>query len=484
MILTILAIPVILALLAQLIRDRRAFSILNIFGHAATLGLCLRLTFDFASGKIAQTTFSIFYLDSLSAFFLTLTGFIAFCAALYSHGYIKHEVNQAIITERKARGYYSLFNLFVFTMLVVPSVANLGLVWAAIEMTTLVSAFLVGFHNSRHSVEAAWKYIIICSVGISLALLGIILLYYTVLLHGASRTLDWTTINTLAVKLDPKILKIAFVFIFIGFGTKAGIAPMHNWLPDAHSQSPSPISAMLSGVLLKASLYAVIRVFGILSRAGQAQFCQSLFIFFGLLSLGLAAGFILAQKDIKRLLAYSSVEHVGICLLGLGFGPLAALGALLHIANHAATKSLMFFGAGNVVALYGTNNKNLIRGVINTLPFTGIMLLLGSFALAGSPPFSVFLSELWILNAGFSLGKTKLVALALLFMAIAFAGIIMHFSRIIFGRKPENIAAEPEPWSAKLAFIALLGPMLVFGLYLPNGLQKFLGECTRIIFGT
>jgi hydrogenase-4 component F len=350
-------------------------------------------------------------------------------------------------------------------------------------MTTLVSAFLVGFHNSRHSVEAAWKYIIICSVGISLALLGIILLYYTVMLNGSSRTLDWPAINALASSLDPKILKIAFVFIFIGFGTKAGIAPMHNWLPDAHSQSPSPISAMLSGVLLKASLYAVIRVFGVLSRCGQAQFAQSLFVFFGLLSLGLAAGFILAQKDIKRLLAYSSVEHVGICLLGLGFGPIGCIGALLHMANHAATKSLMFFGAGNVVALYGTNNKNLIRGVMKTLPFTGVALLLGSFALAGSPPFSIFLSELWILNAGFSLGQTKLVALALLFLAIAFAGIVMHFSRIIFGRKPEHVEAEPESLSSKLAFILLLGFMLILGIYLPSGLQKFLSSCGQIIFG-
>lgn len=483
MIIAILFIPLLLALLAQLIPSRRTISILNIVGHAIVLGLCLRLTFDFASGKIAQAVFSIFYLDSLSAFFLALTAFIAFCASLYSRSYIAREVEHNLITERKARAYYSLFNLFVFTMLVVPSVANLGLVWAAIEMTTLVSAFLVGFHNNRHSVEAAWKYIIICSVGISLALLGIILLYYSVKLTCSCRTLDWPAINALASHLDPRILKLSFVFIFIGFGTKAGIAPMHNWLPDAHSQSPSPVSAMLSGVLLKASLYAVIRVFGIMSRANQAQFAQSLFVFFGLLSLGLAAGFILAQKDIKRLLAYSSVEHVGICLLGLGFGPLGCLGALLHMANHAATKSLMFFGAGNVVALYGTNNKNLIRGVLKTLPFTGTALLLGAFALAGSPPFSIFLSELLVLNAGFSLGKTAFVVLALLFMAIAFAGIIMHFSRIIFGRKPEHITPEPEAFSSKAALAILLAFMLFLGVSLPLGLQRFLQDCTRIIFG-
>jgi hydrogenase-4 component F len=240
---------------------------------------------------------------------------------------------------------------------------------------------------------------------------------------------------------------------------------------------------MLSGVLLKASLYALIRVFGILSRAGQARFAQDLFVFFGLLSLGLAAGFILAQKDIKRLLAYSSVEHVGICLLGLGFGPPGCLGALLHMANHAATKSLMFFGAGNVAALYGTNNKNLIRGVLKALPFTGVMLLLGSFALAGSPPFSIFLSELLVLNAGFSFGKLTLTAAALLFMCIAFAGIIAHFSRIIFGRRPERIAVTAEPFSSKAALAILLAFMLFLGLYLPPGLQRFLRDCTRIIFG-
>jgi len=483
MLFAILSIPLILALLSALIPCRRTISVLNIIGHAVVLGLCLRLAFIFAAGQPLTQPSSFFYLDSLSVFFLCLTAFIAFCAALYSRAYISHEVEKGIISERKARAYYSLFDLFVFTMLVVPAVKSLGLVWVAIEMTTLVSAFLVGFHNSRHSLEAAWKYIIICSVGISLALLGIILLYYTVMLSAASRTLDWPAINSVAAGLDPRILKIAFVFIFIGFGTKAGIAPMHNWLPDAHSQSPSPISAMLSGVLLKVSLYAVIRVFGILSRAGQAQFAQDLFVFFGLLSLGLAAGFILAQKDIKRLLAYSSVEHVGICLLGLGFGPLACVGALLHIANHAVTKSLMFFGAGNVVSLYGTNNKNLIRGVLKTLPFTGTALLLGAFALAGSPPFSIFLSELWILNAGFSVGHSKLVALALLFMCIAFAGIIMHFSRIIFGKKPEHITPEHESWSTKFAFVILIAAMFALGIYLPNGLQKFLTDCSRIIFG-
>ncbi|PJC47628.1 MAG: hydrogenase 4 subunit F, partial [Candidatus Omnitrophica bacterium CG_4_9_14_0_2_um_filter_42_8] len=260
------------------------------------------------------------YLDALSAFFIFVISVVAFAAALYSVGYIRKDIEKGIISEKKARVYYILFNLFCCSMLFVPAVNNLGILWVAIEMTTLISAFLVGFYNSKESVEAAWKYIIICSVGIIFALLGTILFYYAFSLSGGTRSLNWSIIAAGAANMDKNILKVAFIFILVGYGTKAGLAPMHTWLPDAHSQAVSPISALLSGVLLKTAIYAILR-FGIIIIKGVGfAYFSNLMILFGMISLAISCGFILVQKDLKRLLAYHSVEHVGIISIGLGIG--------------------------------------------------------------------------------------------------------------------------------------------------------------------
>ncbi|MCX5710229.1 MAG: proton-conducting transporter membrane subunit [Candidatus Omnitrophica bacterium] len=361
---------------------------------------------------------------------------------------------------------------------------NLGMLWVAIEMTTLISAFLVGFYNSKESVEAAWKYIIICSVGIIFALLGTILFSYAFSNSGLSKSLNFSDMASVAHMLDKNILKIAFIFILVGYGTKAGLAPMHTWLPDAHSQAVAPISALLSGVLLKTAIYAILRFGMIIIKSGEFAYFAHLMILFGAISLVISAGLILVQKDLKRLLAYSSIEHIGIITIGFGLGsPLAVAGAVLHVFNHAVTKSLMFFGAGNIVSAYKKHNMNAIRGVIKALPFTGIAVLLGVFALAGFPPFSVFISEIMIIIAAFTNGSYLVAGLLLAALSVVFGSFIYHFGKILFGNLPKGMVTQKEPLSSKLAFLFLFTLICATGIVLIFKYKDLLWLAQRLLQG-
>lgn len=461
----------------------RAFGAVNAILHLAiSVAAVFLASYVLRSGPVSF--FDFFYVDALGAFFILTISVVNFAAALYSIGYIARDVEAGMVKEKKARAYYGLFNLFAFTMYFVTVVNNLGMLWVAIEMTTLVSAFLVGFYNSKRSIEAAWKYIIICSVGITLALLGTILFYYTASRDGGITSLNWTEMAAVAGKLDPKVLKVAFLFILVGYGTKAGLVPMHTWLPDAHSQAPAPISALLSGVLLKTAIYAIIRFTSIINICIGTSYSDGLLIFFGLLSLGVSAAFIVVQKDIKRLFAYSTVEHIGVISFGLGTGSaLGLFGALFHIFNHAVTKSLMFFGAGNVVKKYKTSEMSTIRGVISAMPFTGVMLIIGAFALTGSPPFSVFFSEVMILISGFGQGFYIQSALFLLFLAIIFGAVIHHISKAAFGKRPSDVIVTGEPLSGKIAFVFLLAFMCALGFKLPALFSGLMTSAIQIIRG-
>lgn len=485
----ILGVLLFLAALSFFVRGHRALSVLNSCGHLLMLLCAVKLAWKVCSCGSALRIANIFYIDALSAFFIVIISVVNMAVALYSSGYIADDLKEGVISQRKSKAYYALFNLFALTMFLVTVLDNLGFVWVAVEMTTLVSAFLVGFYNTRQSVEAAWKYIIICSVGITLALLGTILFYYSASSQAGVNNLNWTNILAVAKQLDPKIVKLAFLFILVGYGTKAGIAPMHTWLPDAHSQAPAPISALLSGVLLKTAVYVIMRFTVIINTClGSSQYTGNLFIFFGLLSLGLSAAFILVQRDLKRLLAYSSIEHIGIITFSLGLGAPAALyGCLLHILNHAVTKTLMFFSAGRIVKAYKTHSMGLMHGVIKTLPFVGIFALLGIFALAGSVPFSIFISELIILIAAFMKGAYLSAGLFILFIAIIFAGLISHFSKILFGKpaeaEKENSLREVENFSAKLSFVFLSVFIIILGIFIPGFLSKLLVSAAAVIRG-
>jgi hydrogenase-4 component F len=483
-ILIILAIPLALSLAALFIKKTRTIESLNIAGYACALLFSIKLADSVALSKTPLNLWNFFCVDGLSAFFIFIVAFIDLACAVYAVSYLENDIADGLISPGKTGFYYFLFNIFSLSMFFVGAVNNLGLLWLAVEMTTLTSAFLVGFYNSKRSVEAAWKYIILCSVGITLALLGTILFYYTASVHGGIRTLNWTDMAAVASRLDPKILKVAFLFILIGYGTKAGLAPMHTWLPDAHSQAPTPVSALLSAVLLKTAIYAVLRFAMITGKALGTAYCSDLLLFFGILSLAVSAGFILVQKDIKRLLAYSSVEHIGIICVGLGIGgPLGLYGALLHVFNHAATKTLMFFSAGNIIKHYKTRNMHAMKGVLAAMPFTGFFALLGAFALAGSAPFSIFISELIILIAGFSAGRLWVCGLFLLFVAIIFGAVVHHFSKALFGRKPDNIAVRTEPLSVKLVFLALFAFMLFMGFKVPGFINRFINSAVAAMTG-
>ncbi len=479
-ILFILIIPFILAVLPSVVKKPKTLGVINAVGYLLVLvdSLWLILT-----SNLPVSFSKLFYIDSLSAFFILAISIVTFATALFSINYIERDLASSVISKNKARAYYMFFNIFSLSMFFVPMAKNLAFIWLAIEMTTLASAFLVGFYNTKASIEAAWKYIMICSVGIIFALFGTIVFYYAASNAGV-KSLNWPDIVSVSTHMDKNLIKIAFLFILVGYGTKAGLAPMHTWLPDAHSQAVSPISALLSGVLLKTAIYAILRFTIITNNSVGAAFSSKLFIIFALVSLGVSAGFIIIQKSIKRLLAYSSIEHVGIIFLGLGFGgAIGVYGALFHILNHAVTKPLMFFGAGNIIKKYKRDNMNMIRGVASSMPFTGVMFMLGMFALIGMPPFSIFFSELLILMAGF--GKAMFLAsgLYLFFIALIFGGILYHFGKILFGNKPEGMETAREGVSVKMAFVFLFILIVTLGMAMPVFLNKIILSSVAILGG-
>jgi hydrogenase-4 component F len=483
-ILLLLAIPLMLAMVTWPIKRIKTIVYVTSFGHFINLLICCDMVYEFIAHGHVLSVFNIFYADSLSVLFILTISIVSFAASLYSQGFIAQDLCRRLISKRKSKMYYILFDLFIFSMLLATTVNNVGLMWVSIEITTLISTFLVGFYNTKNSVEAAWKYIIICSVGIILALLGTIIFSYALAFSSGTRSLNWTDMMAVASKLDANMVKVAFIFILVGYGTKAGIAPMHTWLPDAHSQAVSPASAMLSGLLLKTSVYAILRFAIITGKCVGYSYSGNLMLVLGLISLAVAAGLILVQRDIKRLLAYSSIEHIGLIMVGIGLGSgLSIFGALFHVFNHAMTKSLMFFGAGNIVSAYNKHKISHIKGVIKTMPFTGTMFLLGTFAIAGFPPFSIFRSEIIILAAAFLNGAYIPAALTLLFIVTVFAALVYHFGAMLFGKKPDNMPPVSEQLSIEFCFIILLTIICVTGIVIPGPLNKLLMDAAAIVKG-
>jgi hydrogenase-4 component F len=484
MIEVLLLIPVVTGILCFVLKNRRAIEAVSTIGSMLVLAIGGYTVYNvFTSGTIDQ---GIWFVDDLSAYMLAIIAFIGFMVAVYSLGYIGREYDEREIDLSKVRYYYLFLHIFIFTMILVCVSNNLGIMWIAIEATTLASAFLVGFYDRDTSVEAAWKYIIICSVGITLALLGTILAYASSInaLGESSNALNWSVLAANAASLDPTLLKLSFILVLIGYGTKVGLAPMHTWLPDAHSEAPSPVSALLSGVLLNCAMYGVLRYHIILTRSLGPGFSGTLLLIFGFLSLATAAAFILLQKDYKRLLAYSSIEHMGIIAIGFGIGgPIGIFGALLHMLNHALTKTLMFFGAGNVRLKFKTKNIAEVRGIATLMPATAILFLAGAFAITGSPPFSIFLSELTILWAAVSQGNYIVSALFLILLTAIFGGFIYYVGKMVFG--------EPAPGTIKgevsrinlvvMASLAII--ILVLGLFIPSQINYALNSITTIFTG-
>src|SRR5436305_4601782 len=342
--------------------------------------------------------------DGLTSFFLLNIAVVFALVLVYSVGYLRYIPEGRFSSPR---WFYALLFLSLFTMVAVYLSANLGLLWIFVEATTLASALLVGFYNTEGAIEAGWKYLIVCTVGIALALFGTITLYLAAVRAGVPSlaALDWQALMAAAPQLRGAgdFVKIAFVFVTVGYGTKIGLVPMHSWLPDAHAEAPSPISAMLSAVLLNCSLYALLRFDAITSRAIGSGFSHTLLLIFGSLSIVVAAFLMVVQRDLKRLLAYSSIEHMGIIAVGIGLGgPLGLYGALLHAFNHSIAKTVLFFTAGNVREHFSTLRMERIRGMARLLPWTSGALVVGTLAIVGMPPFALFSSEFFMLSAAFA----------------------------------------------------------------------------------
>ncbi len=441
---TILLIPLVTAALCYALKNSRGIGYMSLAGAVVLTGVSLPVVLSVLSSPAspAEGMNGILYMDALSGYVMAMVIFLGLASALYSISYLEHELKVHLTDITGMRRYYALLHLFIFTMLLVTVANNLALMWIAIEATTIVSAVLIGlgFHKRHLAIEAAWKYIILCTVGITFALLGTFITYYaSTAVVGTEGALNWTVLRGIAGTLNPSTMKLAFIFIIVGYGTKAGLAPVHNWLPDAHSQAPSPISALLSGILLNTAFYGVMRFVAIVEPSTGDLFTGNLLILFGLISIGLSSIFILVQNNYKRLLAYSSIEHMGIISLGVGIGgPVGIYGALLHILNHALAKPLMFFASGKIQSHYGSTRIENVRGVLSSMPLLGTLTFIGALSLAGTPPFNIFLSEFTILKAAVDKGLWPVVVVFLIFAVIVFYGILSGFGRMLFGRTGEE----------------------------------------------
>ncbi|WP_244670540.1 hydrogenase 4 subunit F [Rhodoplanes elegans] len=426
------------------------------------------------------------WIDPLAAIFVGLVGVVGFLTGLYSLGYVRHDVAHGELTPARHKLYYGFFNLFLFTMLLAVTANNIVMMWVAIEATTLGSAFLVGIYGKRSSLEAAWKYVIICTVGVAFGLYGTVLTFSngSEVLADPEGAILWTTLVANAKLLDPMLAKLAFVFVLIGFGTKAGIFPMHAWLPDAHSEAPSPVSALLSGVLLKCALFVIIRYYAITIQAVGPEFPQTLLLILGFLSVGVASFLFLVQQDLKRKLAYSSVEHIGLILLGLGFGgPLGIGAALLHAVNHSFAKALLFCGSGNVLVKYGSRDLRTVKGLLRVAPASGVLMMAGALALAGFPPFNVFVSEFMVFSAGLGSGWIWLTIAAALLLTVTVAGFVQIVSGAVLGKPPEAIRKGDVGAATLAPMVALMALVLVFGVAMPRPVGTLLGRAAGIVEG-
>jgi len=424
------------------------------------------------------------YVDSLGALFLFIIGLVGFLAGIYSIGYTRHDLESGEMDILKFSTYYSLFSLFLFTMLLVVTSNNIILMWAAVEATTLGSAFLVGIYGHHSSLEAAWKYVIICTVGVAFGLYGTILIYSDAanVLQEPTLAAFWTEIIKGANLFDPALLKMAFIFVLVGFGTKAGLFPMHAWLPDAHSEAPSPVSALLSAVLLNCALFTIIR-FSIITNIGIGpQFTQSLFLVFGTMSVTAAAFFMFRQHDIKRLLAYSSMENIGLIVLAFGIGgPVGIFAGLLQVLNHSIAKALMFCTSGNILIKYRSRDLSQIKGMLQVIPFSSLFLIVGALALVGAPPFSIFISKFFIITAGFSSGYIWLMLFCLLLLTVVFASFFRAISSAVNGEKPESMAKGEFSWVTLAPGFVLIALILLLGIYLPPQLMTLIEGATVIM---
>ena len=421
-----------------------------------------------------------FFVDPFNVFLVALTAFVAFTTSLFSRPYMRIEAASGKLSAQRLRLYHSMFQMFTFTMLLALLTNNVGILWVAMEAATLTTVLLVSLYRTPASLEAAWKYFILCGVGIAQALFGTILLYFAAekILGAGGTALLWTHLNEVKGELEPTVLALAFVFLLVGYGTKVGLAPLHNWLPDAHAEGPTPISAVLSGLLLNVALYAVVRSKVLVDGALGTHFAGNLMMGFGLLSVVIAAFLLSRQRDIKRLFAYSSVEHMGLVTFAFGMGgPLATFAGLLHMTVHSLTKSAIFFAVGHAAQKAGTQVMADIKGLVETNPAIGWGLMLGTLAILGMPPFGVFTSEFMLLTAAMH-EQPWATPFLLIALGVAFASVFGKVQPMVFGT-PTTRRLPHRP--ALIPVFVHLAIVLLLGLYIPPYLADWYRQAAQLI---
>lgn len=478
----VLGFPLLGSLVLALTGHRANARDVNVaFSAASFLASCFLTAHTINHGP--ETLWSQqFFIDPLNVFLVTLTTFVSLTTAIFSRPYMRVEQDHGKMTPPRMRLYHSMYQLFGFTMLLGFTTNNLGIIWVAMEAATLTTVLLVSVYRTSASLEAAWKYFILCGVGIAQALFGTILLYMAAdkVLGAEHATLLWTSLNDVKGQLDPTIITLAFVFLLVGYGTKVGLVPLHSWLPDAHAEGPTPVSAVLSGLLLNVAMYAVLRCKVLTDGALGTQMAGQLMMGFGLLSVTVAAFFLSRQKDVKRMFSYSSIEHMGLITFAFGMGgPVASFAGLLHMTVHSLVKSAIFFTVGHATQKAGTQVMSEIRGLIKVNPTVGWGLMLGVMAILGMPPFGVFASEFLILTTAM---REQPWAAPFLFLAlgVAFASILARVLPMVFGDTTLKPLTHPP---ALLPVFVHLALALVLGLYIPPYLNGWYVQAAAMLGG-
>ncbi len=482
MITALLATPLIACLLGAILpRERQA---LIEYGAVAASGVTAVLALLIAQSVLRYGTLQgpgFLGVDALGALGLLITAIVGFAAALHSVGHLREEAKKGFIGFRRIREYYSLFHLFLFSMFAAAASESPIITWTAIEATTLATAFLITFYNKPSALEAGWKNLIVNSVGLLVGFLGTLLFLNAAASAGAAEPfVSWETLRTLSGSFDPTLIKVAFVLCLVGYGTKVGLVPMHTWLPDAHSKAPAPISALLSGVLLNTALIAVVRLRAVTDLVVDPGFTAHFLIFFGILSLVVAALIIFAQKNYKRMLAYSSIEHMGVMAIGFGIGGAATLASLLHMLYHALLKPLLFFAAGNVFLKYSSTKIAKVRGTLTLLPVSTVAFFAGLLAVSGIPPSGIFFTKLAILAEGMRT-YPFLMLVALGALALILAGFLRAATAMFFSEPPGDLPrGEANGWTvASLGFLAAL--FIFVSFYVPTPLHALITSAATAI---
>jgi hydrogenase-4 component F len=478
----LLGIPLLGGAVLALVGHRDRAMDLNVVFSAGTFLAACALTVAVIDHGPQLAWDSEFYIDALNVFLVALTAFVAMTTSIFSRPYMRIERDHGKMTPRRLRLYHSMYQLFCFTMLLALTTNNMGILWVAMEAATLTTVLLVSVYRTAASLEAAWKYFILCGVGIAQALFGTVLLYMAAerIIPAEEGALLWSSLNAVKGQLDPNIITLAFVFLFIGYGTKVGLVPLHNWLPDAHAEGPTPVSAVLSGLLLNVALYAILRCKVLTDAALGSPLAGRFMIGFGLASVVAAAFLLSRQRDVKRMFAYSSIEHMGLMTFAFGVGgPVATFAGLLHMTVHSLIKSAIFFAVGHATQKAGTQIMDDIRGLISRSPAVAWGLMLGALAILGMPPFGVFASEFLIITTAMR-EQPWATPVLLLALGVAFASVFSRVQPMVFGTT--SLERLPHPPAALPVFVHLaLGLML--GLWIPGYLDAWYREAARMIGG-